>query len=648
MPRKKALLVASAFGGLKGSQYDVDKMARILGDLGFTICLCCGADATRDGILMAWQKLIDAVRPEDSVVVYYSGHGGTVESPRPQDSPHITYSHEMMGPWRYQFLVPVDFAPRPSGEFRGILDVELSYLLRDLTEKTRNATIILDCCFAGSMARDPGLADTAVPKGVSSIPYADIVNHVSGLRDRGRSQQDGYVDENPFAVRIAAAAASETAWEYQNAQGEWCGAMTEALERVVTASKGHHITWRTLLLRVSEMVNVQFPYQHPQVEGPRNRLLFSVQEVASEALHLREEDDRVAIQAGRVSGVHEGNIYSVMPFGAEKPVAGQELARAHVTYATPFKAFVKLLPDISGTGGLPIDGALAFPQYDALYKWPVTLPSDLPWLFELVETSRFIRSAGPEDRGLILAEFRKESDRLALYSNRGHIIAASSADTSPDERSRLIRRAEQLSRGQHLLSLTNETDDEILTHAVQVTFGVVDASWNRGRTIRQDGADGLLEGDSVYIELVNRGTETVYVWVFDINAGGKINRVSRSNSTGIEMPRGRHEILGSRNDGLRLKGLPVSWPRDLPKTTPLEETLVFIFTSLPVDLNHLSDPSDCPPPERTGLSHLEQLTYSIATGAMRTVTIDEGNSQIRYSVSHIPFLLRPYRGPGQS
>ncbi|KIW19099.1 hypothetical protein PV08_03391 [Exophiala spinifera] len=650
---KKALLISSVYGALKGPQNDVEKMAQVLGDLGFVISLCCGTGATRAGILTAWEQLIDNIGPGDSIVIYYSGHGGTVQSPRSVDgATHSTFARDRAAPWKYQYLVPVDFGERENNEFRGILDVEMSHLLHAMTEKTRNVTTILDCCFAGGMVRDPGLADTAVPKGVPSTAYADVVDHVNSLRARGWSLDEAHVDENPLAVRIAAATASETAWEYQNSRGEWRGAMTEALESVLAASKGNHISWRTLLLRVSEMVTVQFPYQHPQVEGPRNRLTFSVQEIASQGFHVREEDDRVAIQAGRVSGVHKGSIYSVVPIGAEKPVVGQELASARVTYAGPFKAYVELRPGTASTGGLPPDGALAFLQHDAVYKWPVTLPvtlpADLTWLPGMVEASRFIRPAAPDDGELILAEFKKDSDTIFLFSNRGHVVATLSANAGPDERRKLVRRAERLARGRHLLSLNHETDVEILRHAVNVTFGVVDAGplgggGRRGRTIRQDGGDDLREGDSVYVELVNCGVETVFVWVFDVNAGGKVSRVSRSNSTGIEMPPGRHEVLGSRNDGLGLKGLPVSWPEDLPRTTPLEETLVFIFTSSPVDLHHLSsDPGDGPPPSRTGLSHLEQLTYSIATGAMRAVTLDEDSDPIRYSISYIPFRLHPH------
>jgi hypothetical protein len=413
--------------------------------------------------------------------------------------------------------------------------------------------------------------------------------------------------------------------------------MTEAL---VSAISERRIPWRTTLLRVSELVNVRFPHQHPQVEGPGNRLHFSVYESISGAFHIRNENGGVVIQAGRVSGVHEGNVYSVMPFGAKKPVVEEQLAEARVTHATAFKATVELSLDQSKASRLPDDGALAFLRHDALYKWPVALPPGFPRLEKMVQESRYIRRGDPEEDNSVLAEFRLELNGIVLRNNRGLEVAATSPNPSVDETSRLLKSAEQLARAQHLLALRNETSNEVLQHRVGVEFGLVEKNWSRGRIIRQDGTDSVIEDDRVYIELVNNGTETVYVWVFDINAVGRIARVSRSSPKGIELPPGRHEVLGLRWPGPVLYGLPVSRPKALPRTQPLEETLVLLLTSSPVDLFHLADSVDQPPSGRTSLSKLGQLTYRISSGGSRDVTIVEDDDITRYKTIHIPFLLR--------
>jgi len=636
MPDKKALLIASPYGGLKGPSNDVAKMMEALSAIGFEISQCCGASATRDNILHSWHQLIDHISQEDCVVVYYSGHGGLVESPRQQD--RDIQDLDLITPWRYQFLVPMDFKKTEKEDFRGILDVELSYLLRNITDKTKNVTVILDCCYAGRMVRDPSLGEGSMPKSLSGVQYHDISTYINRLRDLGQFQRETDVEENPFAVRIAAAATSETAWEYRNAQGEWCGAMTEALIHAISESRYSPIPWRTTLLRVSELVNVRFPYQHPHVDGPANRLHFSLQESITGAFHIRNEIDGVAIQAGRVSGVHDGNIYSVMRFGAKQVVAQEQLAEARVTHAAAFKAMVELSFNESQASQLPDDGAMAFLHYDTISKWPVALPSGFPWLDKMVQESRFIRRQEPEESSFILAKFYRGPNGIVLHNNHGLEVTATTFDPSPDEKAKLLKSVEQLARAQHLLALENETPDQILQHRVRVEFGLVGDNSNFGRIIGQDGSDSLTEGDRVFISLVNDGPETVHVSVFDINAVGKISRVSRP--AGIDLPRGRHEVLGRSVHGFKLPGLKVSWPQGIPHTKPLEETLVIFLTSSPVDLNHLADPASQSPAGRTGLSKLEQLTWSISTGCSRKAKAVEGD-EIRYSTLHIPFLLRP-------
>jgi hypothetical protein len=176
-----------------------------------------------------------------------------------------------------------------------------------------------------------------------------------------------------------------------------------------------------------------------------------------------------------------------------------------------------------------------------------------------------------------------------------------------------------------------------------VRFGLVDTGRYRGRTIQQDGTDSICEGDRVYIELVNRGPETVYMWIFDVNVAGRIKLVSKSSPRGVELPPGRMEVLGAARHRPGLRGLPVGWPEALSQSRgdPVGETLVLILTSSPVDLNHLSDRSK-PSTGRTNLSVLEQLTSRISSGESRNVTVVEDDDDVvRYTTIRIPFLLFP-------
>lgn len=235
MPSRRALIIASPFEGLRGTLNDAKDMAGALQNHGFDITECYSSSATRSGILEAWKQLIAATRRGDSVVIYYSGHGGIVQAPEKDKS-----TQEKGARWRCQFLVPVDYDQTTDDDFRGILDVQISYMLRDTTNKTPNVTIILDCCHSGRLFRAPGYGDQARPKNLLDVQYHSTVEHLTRLRDAGhfRREADDVHGEttfsgNPHAVRIAAAASAETAWEYLNSRSKWTGALTEALVRVL-------------------------------------------------------------------------------------------------------------------------------------------------------------------------------------------------------------------------------------------------------------------------------------------------------------------------------------------------------------------------------------------------------------------------------
>ncbi|KAL6228870.1 peptidase C14, caspase domain-containing protein [Aspergillus navahoensis] len=221
-PAKRALLVASPYGNLEGPENDVEMMARVLQKRGFLLHRCCGREATREGIRAAWQQLISETSTGDVVVIYYSGHGGAA-LPGEDDG-------DTSQQWRLQFIVPMDYDESP-GAFSGISEVELSQLLLDTTDKTQNVTAIFDCCHSGRMVLDPSSGKESVRKNLPTTHHHDIARHIERLRQMGMVRER--MIPNPHAVRIAAAAPWESAYEYSSDMHGKVGAFTEALVRVL-------------------------------------------------------------------------------------------------------------------------------------------------------------------------------------------------------------------------------------------------------------------------------------------------------------------------------------------------------------------------------------------------------------------------------
>ena len=156
--RKLALLVGIneySSAPLNGCLNDIDLQYNLLVHrFGFNprdILVVTDAEATRTGILTAFEEhLIKQAKPDDVVMYHYSGHGSRIFDPHPiaiepgEDGMNGTF-------------VPVDGNlppgyPEEGGAVQDIMGHTLFLLMSAL--KTENVTVVLDSCFAGEAKRD--------------------------------------------------------------------------------------------------------------------------------------------------------------------------------------------------------------------------------------------------------------------------------------------------------------------------------------------------------------------------------------------------------------------------------------------------------------------------------------------------------------
>jgi hypothetical protein len=348
--KQRAVVVAATTFGLQGVDGDADRVAAMLERRGFSIDLCRGRTATRDGILAACQKLIEDSAAGDAAVLYYAGHGGRamnsdprVGDPRYPDVPRAA-----------QFIVPTDYDGGADDDFRGITAWELSVSLAALTARTLNVTAIFDCCHAAEMTR---LAEDR-PRGRSlgQAPRVDISARLAAVRARAGAAAVLDPMANPTAVRLFACGEHETAWEYRRADGEPGGVFTESLLAVLAACD-HDTTWDAIGHAVRERVRCLFPAQRPVLGGPVGRAPFSLAEPsAAPWAPLIGRDGVARIPLGRLGTLGGGARLIVMPPGATVPDAGRQLARAKVVRTHALVSELALDPALDH---VPL-GALAF------------------------------------------------------------------------------------------------------------------------------------------------------------------------------------------------------------------------------------------------------------------------------------------------
>lgn len=342
-----ALLIGSPVLGLTGPGTDVDTMSSVLKKHDFEIWgRVVGPDATRELILNSWNGLIDHVSPEDVVVIYYSGHGGQIESTKSQ---------------RYNFIVPFDFTDSTSEDFRGILDIEIMHLVGKTTDKTKNVTLIFDCCYSSRTCWDPWHGSDAARKSLRGIKRGyDLSKQEDGLRDSGTVQRYAFGEVNQYAVQTFAAGATESAWEYTDDKTKRLGVFTRAFAMVLNQGVPNGATWRALLRRVCELVAYEFPNQQPWAEGPSNRVLFETDTKKFDSLPITVLENTAVLKSGWESGVREGSLYTIMPAAYDEPNDLEKLGEARVTTVGHLSSDVEYLrtPGSSHDPGPPLEAVL--------------------------------------------------------------------------------------------------------------------------------------------------------------------------------------------------------------------------------------------------------------------------------------------------
>lgn len=538
---RRALVIGSQTYSLAGVHADLDAITPRLIARGFTIDRRTGSAATRAGILDGFEQLIAASEPGDVALVHYSGHGARFVHPSV--------------PRRVQALVPTDWS---EGEFRGILDVELSLLLARLTAKTRNVALVLDCCHSGRMGRRLG-ARRARTLGRDEFGDAQFAGLV--LPDVGQLDAEA----NPHAIKLVAAEVDGLAYEEPvelDGQLRSMGLMSAALCQVLDELAAQRVTWRSLALLVRERVMKLEPSQRPELEGPGQRYLFELAAARrGGGVAYFEQGGRPSLRIGAALGATLGQRFRIMAPGVDDPQA-EPLAHATVIALADASAQVELEPaEVS----IP-SGCLAFGAGPLHRRLSVALgdtPSCAP-LRRAIEQSASLRCV---DAGAT-AELSVEVRAGELVLVRGDDLL--SVDVPADARgcTMMLERLEQWAHAEQLRNL----EDSGLDDAHTLAWGRVVA----GRRVPLGPGDTLHVGDAIYVELRSAARRALFFSVISIGVEGSVAVLNRSEPTGIRVEPGEAYALGLE---LGCAGLELTWPDEVPRGAPLRESLLVVVAS---------------------------------------------------------------------
>ena len=563
-----ALVVGCPGKNLKGVEHGVRGMADMLRARGFTVDVRTGDRATRAGVLAGYDELIASARASCPAVFYYTGHG--FYSPGPTEST------------RCQGICPTDVADSTRDDFRGITAWELSLKLAELTRRTKNATVILDCCYASQMSRDAA-ARSAVPRTLPHPLRAGVEAHLRALRAKYGAAFDA-VDPlgNRDAVRVVACGQGETAFEYENERGEHRGAFTEALLQVLDEVGDAPVAWAAIESAIRARVFDRFPGQRPCIEGPAKRRLFSLDEddVTGNPV-IFAVGSGFEIGAGRLAGVAPGDVYGVMPSGSRTYRVEDAIAEVKVEEPSATVSQAVLQCWKNGHAELP-QAAIAFPIQRAIVQHAVEI--DVPDAERQRVEAELARSGtlrvGDAEEATPLATLRLLDRLLTIEDRLGPLFPAT---RFPEDLQDTVANLANLGAAQRLRAL--EGEHGVSADEVDIEWGTVDRDELRPMPER---GGGLALGDRIYVRVRSKAQRQLYVHIFNIGLRGTITLLTQNiAAAGVPLRDQASEfVLGNDGHGTR-RGLSLHWPPGMPRALPRIDEIVVIASSMPTGLLHL-------------------------------------------------------------
>lgn len=596
---RRALVLGSQIEGLRGVGNDTQRMAAMLEARGFTIDLRVGEAATRAGMLAGYDQLIDATTPEDAAVVYYCGHG------------YYASVSEEGRVW--QCITPTDLRAGNDTDWRGITAWELSIKQAQLTAKTRNVTVILDCCHSGQLSRGDGV-DHARTRALPHPVRAGFADHLEALRTLyGKDFEAVDSVGNPHAVRVVACGQSEPAFEYTNKSDnpddadEYHGVFTDALIDVLMEIDTAPVSWAAIINAIRTRVQRRFPRQRPDIEGPVRRVPFTLDEqVDQRSVAVAALGKRFRLSAGQLTGAIVGDLYSVLP--ADTPIldGARSVAQLEIVEVSPTTATARR---VEGGDPIPRD-AVAVPLRRQSQRWAVAV--DAPRSARASVEAAIIASAtlrlSPPCERSPLATVRVKDDTVTIEDADGPLWPPAPFPSNLDL---VLGHVANLGVAQGIRELEGEHGVSASSLAVQLGL-VRDGQ----RVPLSDYGRVLTPRDRYYLQIENRRERPLFVHLLNINARGKVTMLTHFARGGKVLDRNHPSItFGQRVDGAFV-GVGLRWPEGLlADGLPRPMELVVIATPITTDLSGLETRDVVV--MRSGGNPLQQLLAQLCDGRYR-------------------------------
>ena len=479
------------------------------------------AEVTRQRILEAiYQQLTLRVRPGDVAIFHFSGHGQQVQD---DNGDEIDGLDEALVPYNspMRFEAGINY-----GQYL-LRDDELGEALRMLRERlgpNGHLLVLLDACHSGTATRGPAIA----ARGTNIIMAApDYINNLQEKAQDATVASDWSVAEAKLAplVVLSGSSPNQSSYEYRDYQQTY-GIFSHAFSKTLS-NLPPDASYRSMLAAIRQEVAFRTSIQTPLGEGamdmvvlgggvqPRDQY-FTVKRVLS--------SHTIQIEAGALQGCTQGSTVALYPPNVTDTLGVSPLSMGFVHASGTFESEISLENPLTLA---QIQTAKVFIREQNYGALRVTLTIRLQdktrqaQLEQVLSSYPFIVLTNTAADLTIEENIEHTGQRmLILYKHDGMPLSRFPLDYYWDSSSKgrqLASTIADYARADFLRRLETDSPHIQATLRVLVSDGQGNYSPLSDRLVRL--------GESIKLEVINRGNKPFYFSILDIQPNNKINKI---------------------------------------------------------------------------------------------------------------------------
>ncbi len=485
---------------------------------------------TYGNVTSSLKEMWSRAKAGNFVYIHYSGHGTTIRSSN-------EFSNGATGDLALVLLEGV------AGTILRYLEgFELANLLRAMVDKGVIVTVVLDCCFSGSVMRDDSSTrylsyDPMVHAAYCSAAESNFETKVDHPVYRDASIWPNWLVRPDGYTILTACGPTEIAKELRDEKKQQHGVLSyfllRSLEKLGGVRETQQLIYHNLRARFRETREQRKNEQNPILYGNNTLSFFGPARLGMcsapvSIIRKPNENGSLQLEAGQAHGICDGDHFIVYPWSSTER---DSMSESDPVAATVIRAGALVSDlELSGSSVCVRTGWIAtMRSRRSLQAFPIRLDSSLPyrneWLAALKEQSLsatidqngepvpFLIRLSSENKYEVLDESGSKLGNLPIMMH-------DQTDTNL-----ICDVMEHLAKFKVVRNLFNNAPANPFQESFSIQ--IINAS---GKAFQPGSLVRLKHGEQSHkLELENKGKENLYVYIYDMGPRWQVNRLLDGN-----------------------------------------------------------------------------------------------------------------------